>query len=108
MFIVDRLVDEIEKTFQRTLGVCLTEKNSHVSPDEGLSALVDAVEQVDESLSRDLRQGLGDRFAKNIPIADNFEIRSVRHLEDVVGPAQNGCEAMELARTGGEDAVAPR
>ena len=88
--VTERLINEIDvPLLERAVGLA-AEHEPHVRPDERLAGLEHAVEDLEVPLALDLRNGLPDRLADQVPVADQLVVPAVRPLEDMAGPLQDG------------------
>ena len=85
----ERLVDELEEPFLgRPAGFPL-DQDPHVRADERLAGPIHAIQQLEETLALDLRQGFADRLADDVPAPDELIIAVVRELEDMPRPPED-------------------
>ena len=70
--------------------------NLGIAPDIGFAGFADAIEQFEESLALELGQGLANRLADDLPLADQVLVSSIGQLEDVTRLAKQGHETRSL------------
>jgi len=86
--VAERVETEPEEAVLRFPIAVAIEADQRLGRHEGLSTLVDAIEDGRVGRIHELGKHLSPRLADDIPVADHLAVQGVRELEDVLRPRQ--------------------